>query len=527
MKYIKLFEKFESGIIKSVLSFLSSKLNKAHYNTFITVLRYVLNEYHIPLSDINDSDIQYLNFKKALSINNKADNELGIYYLKFWFSVESGYIGTTTSGNKTMKVSSLYMLDDEILKWLYSKSRIGGIIEKIGGYSDLNKMKTGDKIVFSKSGNFDKYCRKYYKDYLILGELYIDNRGSDIKYYVYSDDIGADGSEPTRVINGIDRYENKYLYSFRLFNSEVSMINRIIVDKNASALVYKNAAEESPWDFNLPRSGEWESMEEIRKYEKADFGIVLNVNNILSEGGVQNIRKRRQDLKDGATAFINDDKFKQLNIKRYLTAIFNRFNINSNNKDFKNINKVVRTLIYDNLFIIFTIRHDASSNIDSFIYYLFKCFGGDNTNYDLNVDALQRFYFDRKKYILSGTKNFQTNYNFIKEDSVNHIEIQRLKEVIDRLLKIGNLISNYYKTYDDIKNVSDLQMELSRLGSVENFMSANPNVFSYNLRNIFEYIGSDDYFLQKARVLVYNDDEYQKDLEKIKALEKYVSMIFK
>ena len=105
MKYLKLYEAFESDIITETIKFLSKKIGKNKANIFKANLRNLKETYNIPISKMEDSDINYMSKPKALKIKaDDIENDLGIYCIKYWFSIENGFLGKTgIVNNKFMR----------------------------------------------------------------------------------------------------------------------------------------------------------------------------------------------------------------------------------------------------------------------------------------------------------------------------------------------------------------------------------------------------------------------------------------
>jgi hypothetical protein len=85
LKYIKLFEAFDSSKVSGVISYIKNK------DKFINTLKLVCNTIDFPYSKLDDL-FEYLPFKKAL--NKKAiDQNIGeISLIKFWFDVNGNYL---------------------------------------------------------------------------------------------------------------------------------------------------------------------------------------------------------------------------------------------------------------------------------------------------------------------------------------------------------------------------------------------------------------------------------------------------
>ena len=273
MKYLKLFEGFESNRISAILSFLNKKI-KSDYpaRDFLKVLKILADKFDFPLSTLSDKEIQYLPVNKALSVGKgeEAMNPSGIYCIKYWFSLEKGYLCSTGTGNKTMdynkynSYSGVMMsngegLDQSHLAYLTREYNIGGVITP----TRLGDLRTGDKVVMVCGDDFNGDPA-----YLTFGEIYADNRRNDdeLQYYFYQND--HEGSDPGSTRNNItlpDRYNlyagnAAYQYAWSLGSSDDPsddhcMIHKVIIDENP--LRFKdedldkiNKTEESVWDFN-------------------------------------------------------------------------------------------------------------------------------------------------------------------------------------------------------------------------------------------------------------------------------------
>lgn len=190
MKYIKLFEGFESDAISSVLSHLKKKLGKSYPKYFLDKLTDICKDNDIPLSSLNNNEIEYMSATRALKI--KSDEEVpnlsGIYCLKFLFSLTEGYIGTLGTGNLKMNYEDLNAQN-------LNKKNIEKLIEK--GYEGklspikFDELKTGDKV-------FVCLHTKFNVDKFTVGEIYLDDRDKDsIMWYVLQNTAG-DGSNLQR-----------------------------------------------------------------------------------------------------------------------------------------------------------------------------------------------------------------------------------------------------------------------------------------------------------------------------------------
>ena len=142
MRYLKLFEAFEAQALSKVIKFLTKKVGKNSSNTFKNKLKNIMDIYDIPLDKIKESNVKYLSKKQAIKIDSTedVDNRFGIYCIKFWFSLENGYIGYTGVGNNKV--------DFEEWKQRYLKFDAHG---NSGGISDRNKPFSDNQLEYIKT----------------------------------------------------------------------------------------------------------------------------------------------------------------------------------------------------------------------------------------------------------------------------------------------------------------------------------------------------------------------------------------
>ena len=108
MKYLMLFEAFESNALSKMMKFLAKKVDTNSKERFKDKLKRLITQFDIPIDKISDKDVKYLNRNQALKLRNvdKVENDKGIYCLKFWFSMDQGYLGFTGTGNNSMDFES-------------------------------------------------------------------------------------------------------------------------------------------------------------------------------------------------------------------------------------------------------------------------------------------------------------------------------------------------------------------------------------------------------------------------------------
>jgi len=109
MRHLLIYEAFKSKTISAITKFLSKNMKKDDIDSFLSEMVKIGNSYDLTISEVSDEDISYLNYKKAIEIKKPEDwkgTEGEVYAIKFWFSLEDGYLGKTAIGNPTSIRSS-------------------------------------------------------------------------------------------------------------------------------------------------------------------------------------------------------------------------------------------------------------------------------------------------------------------------------------------------------------------------------------------------------------------------------------
>jgi hypothetical protein len=110
MKYLMLFEAFESDVISRITKFIKSKVDDGNVRTFLDDLKSINKYIDIPIDKITNNDVEYLSAKKALKIDKKdkvsTEDPSNIYCLKFWFSLKDGYVGFSGVGDYIVELNS-------------------------------------------------------------------------------------------------------------------------------------------------------------------------------------------------------------------------------------------------------------------------------------------------------------------------------------------------------------------------------------------------------------------------------------
>jgi hypothetical protein len=138
MKYLKLFEAFESNILSKTLKYLS----KSSKSYFLDTIKKICDELDFPYSQLKDDYFEYLSFTKAF---DKVENNDKIY--KFWLDTGGNLVKTSLTDGSEVRGNGK-LIEDKKFDSLYDFKKYvedGGINckDKI-----LIEIGAGDSTVF-------------------------------------------------------------------------------------------------------------------------------------------------------------------------------------------------------------------------------------------------------------------------------------------------------------------------------------------------------------------------------------------
>jgi hypothetical protein len=523
MKYLKLFEGFESNRISAILSFLNKKLNKSNADKFLGDLTRLARKYDFPLSTLSDKEIHYLTVNKALQVKEEAMNPTGIYAIKYWFSIEKGYLCQTGVGNKEMKFgnyeqfisSSESELTKDHLDYLTREYNLKGVIKPY----DFDSLQSGDKVVMVCNDYFDGDNSD-----LVYGEIYYDE--NDNHFFFFNNRV-----EGTSPYNGY--MLPGYRYSWSLGrpgdeNSDHCMIHKIIVDNkplrfNDDILDEENL--ESVWDFNLPLRNNppveletWQSKynETFKLAKEANFAIVLYLDDVLVKDiSKEEISKERKDSRKDALALMNNEDIKRENVKRYLEKLFDKLGIEKDKQDLKNLNSVVKSTILGEFFYLTNYSSSFISRLTDFITSLYKVMSKDDEEYYFSnlVDIFKRI----KNKRLEDSSAYSTNIKYLK--SSKEINSDKVNDVLKIVLRIGKSVSDHFndKEINTIEDLKSTQLQLRMFSDLFQDDIFYLSGFMSNLLSSLDYRTTSE--AERGLKRTYSDKDYEKDLKKLEKLE--------
>jgi len=478
MKYIKLFEAFESVKLSKTLGFL-----KSGKKNFIEELKNIANRSDFPFSEYSDEMFQYLPFKKAFNffwkpepticptckgegkyrrpwgrgtrvvdckecVGGKIQPQVGkVSHIKFWFNSEGKYLGRTAIDGSIKEKQSInilgvkYVVDrainTESLKDLPNESKVklwinwrwaDGVIWKSGNETwFINNMNTNSNSGGPRGTQWKKW-----------GMYGWNLNGYQVEYREYSPKLLKEKSDE------LDPFD---------FNYEVRIGYR------GDMTTYKNS--------------------DIKNIvNDAEFALILDLNSIKSDKKTSEIILKRRESRSG---ILKPEDVKRENIERYFTKLSQDFEVSEDLGKISNLAPKIfgwancLPLIYDG---------NNIGKFESIIGYYFEFMRGDKSERSIESTTSNIKY--NISMCLNSVKekspNISENLTYVRNE-FQKSENQLGVEFIDEFKSLSN------KVYEKIlkqraENLEDLELILQKINSITNMISSN----RYEIRNFRYFI---------------------------------------
>ena len=538
MKYIKLFEAFESEAITNTIKFLTKKIGQKNTESFFNDIKRLMTQYDIPISRIKEDDLEYIRVSKAIKIKNDGPvyNNWNIYCIKYWFSIEQGFLGKTCTGNLTtpyVKVKNDYSYKNMNFnedQFNYIKNELEIRKGKLSSVLDYKILKTGDDVLVVLGDNSNS-------NRVVIGKVFIDTQNSNA-IYVYND-YKSDG---TSIYGDRPDFESNYLYTWRLgrdenddsiFHPDGDHFRLHLYTKTNRQLrqeikIDKPKHKANLADFNKPldNSGnivDWTLNNQgiiENVIEKADFAIIVYMDKLLSIPNINTIKRDRTSARQGATALMSDYDIKQININNYTTKLVAKYGLHKDTEDFSKLNKFVNNIMC-NKFVMFNLYLDNNmSSLNNLINQLYNLVNEDDKEY----------YFNNILSVFKNSRENTTRYSSIYRNNLDVIlksNDENLITIIKRFLNLGEKINNYIGNID-VENIHDIIMVKYKLSVIQDFISDRKNKLATPYNDIINSFDSSS--SNMSRYVSYCDgatDEFEQSMIKLNIIEKFVNSLLK
>jgi len=535
LKYIQIFEAFESKILSKTLGYIETN----DRSTFMDRLKRLCKSIDFPLSKMSDEYFEYLPFKSALSraamtgdepceatsksefpdyavagekcTNGKIKRTWGartrdvvcpvcggsgvkpkkseLKLVKFWFTAEGKYIANTlvdgmiragrgSSGSKFSTNFSDYTVGRSI--------------------SNLSELRGGEMASMTIGG-----------DEIIA---YIFKEGN--RYYAIQN--SKSGSTPHS-----NNWKNYGRCSWALGAGEYSNM-RLLTPKVKT----KEVEEVDPYtwntglDFNYGGIRANTSSDVKSQIKDAHFAIVFDFSKLKKSEfeTTQDTRSSREERKEGSKLdpSQSNEEIKKRNIERYVNLLSQKLDISA---DIANCNRLVsRSLGHKSaLYIVYAtnIYSNLGSIIDYYIKFMSATTDRDKKMYaDEITDRTNDLFKNgmRRADIASDTiKSIKSRLKSANKD-------EKYFQILDLTQKLSDAIYDNLKNYQ-INDIEDLEVVAQKISSIRNILKSDRYGLSRYFSYIIEYISSG----REDRAYSYMTDSYYVNLDEI--LEKLPRII--
>lgn len=320
----KYFESFEDRNLTSIVNYLkNSKQNK---DNFIYALKEICKDFNKPLSLIK---CKYMPARTARKVCNS---------IKFWFSLESGYIAATSNNTKSMEKKLTFNLIDveNFHKSYLSDNKIltNKEIDKIKHDYDkgvlikenLSNLKTGDRVL-----------AKFPNNSLVDSYVYREESNDSFQIHLIQD-VYNNVNTNEKILEYISKFGKKFSYRvYRRYKDSYAREYNIAVD----VFKYKKTNDELHQDVsnidpnvleyanfiknNIPLFALYSAENRYNDISKSDYALVIDIDTLME---LPNINKSNNKPLDR----INDPKYRKINTDRWRDKLGRSLNVKNGGK---------------------------------------------------------------------------------------------------------------------------------------------------------------------------------------------------
>lgn len=551
MKYIKLYEAFESEKLTKTLGFIKEKEDR---NRFLGDIKKICNQIDYPYSKLTDDNFQYLPYKAALNVNaiksdtpcdatsKKAFPEFGIEgevchggkifrmwgtrrrevvcpicngtgvkktkpemkWVKFWFSAEGKYVATTAVDGQIRKGS---------MRRSTGKSYTGTLnlsdYKEVGVVS-LSDLKNGD-VVLVTINNEPTVC------YIIIG--------SNGRAYAIQD--RHSGSSPDNVPSDVWRQYGSRSWVLASTGDYTGFIKLLSPKVESEETQVESQPDPITWNvvvsINRYGSGFDTSSKDVEDAIKdAHFAIVMDFGKIKASKFKEKsvIKGEREESREGAVALMTDDDIRKANLQRYIDKISKSVDLSNG---FSDITKILPRFFGGRLALVYTFR---GRNFDDFNYIIndiFKFMKSTNDNDKLRwAKEATGTLNDTYKSNISTNKRYNNHFEFTRKEIEKNGK-QEYNRLLDKLMELSEKI-NSSLLQKPIESLEDLELTYRKLRSLKDILRSDRYLIR-RLDSFFDRFGSESTDRTYRYLVEYIDesdiDRFINDIDSlIKIVEK-------
>jgi hypothetical protein len=505
LKYIKLFEAFDSIQIAKTLKFVKN----SDKSKFMNALESITKKLDAPLSALNDKNFQYLPYKKAIGIKaasdkvkcsacegegkiNKAwgsttrrtkcttcdgggavDPKPKLKYFKFWFNSDGSFIGTTA-------IDGLYHISKKDVanfdkKDITEDIRTLSVQELKRKYKLVNGETTMyvENVATRHGGTNRKSC---------LGKAFIDRDGD---FYVVNSCVDTHSMPTGR------KYRDYGNYAVDVMRS--AQDGRNLPDSSFRIYLTSETEEKEDMFWNVPVSfyGDgWNTKDSMSKdfLKEAHFAIVFDYDSFAYNGTDWNpvsiTKGDRSDARKGATALMSNDDIKSANIDRYVKTLAN---VDLGEGLTRLVNKIPK--IFGGDFALYYIYGEKNfskfKNMLNDVYSFMGAEDDETRSYYNNKirDRVLDTFSDCDELNKKITKRLQ----LAKEDIAERDALVDVIKVINKLEEVSKRI-NQKLLKGKIETIEDMEIMLMKAEGIKAALKSDRFEIDYYIKNYLDYL---------------------------------------
>jgi hypothetical protein len=529
LKYIKLFEAFDSIKLSKTLGF----INKDSRKNFSDDVKKICDKSDFPLSKINDDVFEYLPFKRAL---------------EYTFDVEDVPCTATSTGTFYDKGIEGEKCENGKIKRSWGAGRVRIVTCDHCSGTGIEPRKSDLKVVKFWFNSNGEYVGKTGVDGVIRGGANVgkkDQYSTDIEDYIVGKELTLD--EVKALTKGtpilVDYPANLLSYEYRAKNKPV--VATFYKDNNSCwgiqdelqtydtpngrwkeygthglrlttsqsnwnpgqqrytkvTLLTPKAPREDfdPYSVNVPIEFDRYAGIVTKRYSElkpllknAEFALVLDLSKLKSMDIPKKsvTRSEREESKEGATALLKPEDIKNANIKRYFDELLNKSKLKGDLDDLKNLNKLMLKLLGSQSILFFLVENTQTdglreiNKIGNKIYRLIKAIEGSGEGIsekveDVNGD-IKREISDANSYLKRIKINLETSRVAIQEGSNSENDII----LFENIMTLNNLLYKYVSNYK-IETLFDYEILLQELYAIRHVLYSE----RYGLYRLRDFMG--------------------------------------
>jgi hypothetical protein len=523
MKFLKLFEAFESETLSKVFNY----VNKSQRGQFKNILMDVCRKLDFPMSKLSDDLFQYLSFKKGLYLTatiedqpceNESDSIPGekcsgptgdefqgtilrtwgrgrrrvecpvckgtgikpktnfpIKWIKFWFDKDGKYVTATIT-------------DGQIRKQ-HGGSQISGdydVVANITNYRDLENYKTGNQFIFAAPQDpYDEVkATLWIWPCTSEGEFTTNSRT-----YMIQDQYSGNSSDTSSYP------ESKEWRQFGKYSWIISSRGDFNVIKAIKPKSGDKPEEVNPYTWNanvnLRNMNPMSSNNMKDKLKDAHFALVLDyvrMKEIMASGQIQDVevtKQKRETSREGALALQIPDEIRAQNYDRYINKMASNIQVDENVSNLKRMFTRILGMDKAGYYILQGLRFDEMRN---FLVRLTDFMESSDDNKEYHLERVSSLI----KSVMSGNKSYSANIAANLDYIIQNADTPKHTDLVKKFIEVNRVICEKISNAK-VETIEDLIVLYNKIRSIRFEYRDNP-LFAKakSASDVNYYLESDD-----------------------------------